>query len=106
MDGSFTTAVTPHDHMMDMLTAMAGLIWYGQGKWRMKAGHYVAPTITFTEDDLRSNVQVSTRHSRRDNFNTVKGVFRGPATDYQPTDYAEVTNAAFRTADNNQISTL
>ena len=105
MDGSFTTAVTPHDHMMDMLTAMAGLIWYGQGKWRMKAGHYVAPTITFTEDDLRSNVQVSTRHSRRDNFNTVKGVFRGPATDYQPTDYAEVTNAAFRTADNNQIST-
>ncbi len=105
MDGSFTTAVTPHDHMMDMLTAMAGLIWYGQGKWRMKAGHYVAPTVTFTEDDLRSNVQVSTRHSRRDNFNTVKGVFRGPATDYQPTDYAEVTNAAFRTADNNQIST-
>ncbi len=105
MDGSFTTAVTPHDHMMDMLTAMAGLIWYGQGKWRMKAGHYVAPTITFTEDDLRSNVQVSTRHSRRDNFNTVKGVFRGPATDYQPTDYAEVTNTAFRTADNNQIST-
>jgi len=56
-------------------------------------------------DDLRSNINVSTRHSRRDNFNTVKGTFRGPETDYQPTDYAEVTNADFRAADNDQIST-
>jgi len=104
MDGAFTTQVTPHDHLMDLLTAMGGVLWYGQGKWRMKAAHYVNPTITLTEDDLRSNIQVSTRHSRRDNFNTVKGIFRGPDTDFQPTDYAEVTNAAFRIADNNQIS--
>ena len=105
MDGAFTTAVTPYSHMMDLLTSMGGVLWYGQGKWRMKAAHYVEPTVTFTEDDLRANIQISTRHSRRDNFNTVKGVFRGPATDYQRTDYAEVTNTVFRQADNNQIST-
>ena len=105
MDGAFTTAVTPYSHMMDLLTSMGGVLWYGQGKWRMKAAHYVEPTVTFTEDDLRANIQISTRHSRRDNFNTVKGVFRGPVTDFQPTDYAEVTNTVFRQADNNQIST-
>jgi hypothetical protein len=104
LNGAFTTAVTPHDHLMDLLTAMGGVLWYGQGKWRMKAGHYVNPTISLTTDDLRSNVQVSTRHSRRDNFNTIKGVFRGPATNYQPTDYAEVTNQAFIDADGGQKS--
>ena len=104
-DGAFTTAVTPHDHLMDLLGSMGGVLWYGQGKWRMKAAHFVDPTITFTMDDLRSNIQIGTRHSRRDNFNTVKGTFRGPDTDYQPTDYAEVTNQAFRDADNGQIST-
>ena len=78
---------------------------YGQGKWRMKPAHFVDPEITFTMDDVRSSIQVGTRHSRRDNFNTVKGTFRGPDTDYQPTDYAEVTNQAFRDADNGQIST-
>ena len=103
-NGSFTTGMTPHDALTDILTCMGGTLWYGQGKWRLKAAHYVAPTLTFTTDDLRSAVQVSTRHSRRDNFNTVKGTFRGPETDYQPTDYAEVTNSAFRDADNGQIS--
>jgi len=104
-DGAFTTAVTPHDHLMDLLGSMGGVMWYGQGKWRMKPAHFVDPTITFTMDDVRSSIQVGTRHSRRDNFNTVKGTFRGPDTDYQPTDYAEVTNQAFRDADNGQIST-
>ena len=104
-DGAFTTAVTPHDHLMDLLGSMGGVMWYGQGKWRMKAAHYTEPALTFTLDDVRSSIQVGTRHSRRDNFNTVKGTFRGPDTDYQPTDYAEVTNQAFRDADNGQIST-
>lgn len=105
LNGSFTTAVTPASHITELLGSMGGLLWYGQGKWRMRAAHYVAPTVAFDEDDLRSEVSISTRHSRRDNFNTVKGVFRGAETDFQPTDYAEVTNAAFRTADNGQIST-
>lgn len=105
LNGSFTTSVTPASHIVEMLGSMGGLLWYGQGKWRMRAAHYVAPTVSFDEDDLRSDVSVSTRHSRRDNFNTVKGVFRGAESDYQPTDYAQVTNEAFRTADNGQIST-
>lgn len=104
MNGAFTTAVTPHDHIIEMLGSMGGSLWYSQGKWRMKAAHYVAPTHEFTLDDVRSNISVSTRHSRRDNFNTVKGVFRGPATHYQPTDYKEVTNSGFVDADGGQVS--
>lgn len=104
-DGAFTTAVTPHDHLINLLGSMGGLLWYGQGKWRMKPAHYVDPTVTLTMDDLRSSINVSTRHSRRDNFNTVKGTFRGPETDYQPTDYTEVTNSAFVDADGGQVST-
>ena len=103
-DGAFTTAVQPHDMFLQLLTSMGGSLWYSQGKWRMKAAHYVAPSIEFTADDLRSSISVSTRQSRRDNFNTVKGVFRGPLTDYQPTDYKEVTNADFVAADGGQVS--
>lgn len=104
MNGAFTTAVTPHDHIIELLGSMGGSLWYSQGKWRMKAAHYVAPTHEFTLDDVRSSISVATRHSRRDNFNTVKGVFRGPVTHYQPTDYKEVTNSAFVTADGGQVS--
>ena len=43
----------------------------------MKAADYVAPTLTLDEDDLRGSMSVSTRHSRRDNFNVIKGTWCG-----------------------------
>ncbi len=105
-NGAFTTALTPYDILQNLLTSMGGLLWYAQGKWRMKPAEWTAPTLTLTEDDLRSNITVSTRHSRRDNFNTVKGTFSGAETNWQVTDYPEVSNAAFVSADNGQASTI
>jgi len=99
-NGAFTTAVTPIDLLGEMLTSMGGLLWYAQGKWRMKPAYYVAPTVSFTEDDLRSSVAVKTRHSRRDNFNIVKGTFKGPESSYETTDYPEMRNQDFVDADN------
>jgi len=105
-NGAFVTQVAPVDILNDILTSMGGLLWYAQGQWRMKPAYYVAPTVSFTEDDLRSSISVKTRHSRRDNFNTVKGTFRGEESNWQVTDYPEVTNSAFLEADNNQESVL
>lgn len=103
-NGSFTTAATPYDTITAMLTAMGGSMWYAQGAWRMKAAYWTAPVMDLNEDDLRSGISVGTRHSRRDNFNTIKGTFRGLESDWQVTDYPEVTNAAFVTADGGQVS--
>lgn len=105
-NGAFVTQIAPVDIMNDLLTSMGGLLWYAQGEWRMKPAYYVAPTLTFTEDDLRSSISVKTRHSRRDNFNTVKGTFRGEESNWQVTDYPEVTNTAFVEADGGQESVL
>jgi len=103
-NGSFTTAATPYDTITAMLTAMGGSMWYAQGKWRMKSAYWTAPVMDLNEGDLRSAMSVGTRHSRRDNFNTIKGTFRGLESDWQVTDYPEVTNAAFVTADGGQVS--
>jgi len=103
-NGSFTTALTPYDLLSDLLTCMGGSLWYAQGKWRMKPAYWTNPVMDLTDDDLRSGINVSTRHSRRNNFNTVKGTFRGSESNWQVTDYPEVTNSAFFTADNSQES--
>ena len=104
MNGSFTTAATPYDTITAMLTAMGGSLWYAQGSWRMKSAYYTTPVMDLNEDDLRSGISVGTRHSRRDNFNTIKGTFRGLESDWQVTDYPEVTNAAFVAVDGGQVS--
>ena len=103
-NGAFTLSTTPYDLINSLLTSMDGSMWYSQGKWRMKPAYWTAPVLDLNEDDLRSPISVSTRHSRRNNFNTVKGTFRGSETNWQTTDYPQVTNAAFLTADNNQES--
>lgn len=90
LNGAFTTNTTPYDAIINLSTSMGGLLWYAQGKWRMKPAYYTDPVLDLNEDDLRSGIQISTRHSRRENFNVVKGTFRGPESDYQPSDFPQV----------------
>ncbi len=103
-NGSFTTASTPYDMINALLTSMDGSMWYAQGEWRMKPAYWTAPVLDLDEDDLRSGISVSTRHSRRNNFNTVKGTFRGEESNWQTTDYPEVSSVASVEADNGQVS--
>ena len=91
-NGSFTTGATPYDLLSTILTSMGGSLWYAQGKWRLKPAYWTTPVMFLDEDDLRSSIGVSTRHSRRDNFNVIKGKFSGPDTNWQMVDYKEVKN--------------
>ena len=112
LNGAFTTNTTPYDAIINLSTSMGGLLWYAQGKWRMKPAYYTSPVLDLNEDDLRSGIQISTRHSRRENFNVVKGTFRGPKSDYQPSDFPQVpvlnsaTYDALLAADGGQESVI
>lgn len=105
-NGSFVTSFTPSQVLSDMLTSMGGLLWYSQGKWRVKASSYTAPTVTLDENDLRSGISLSTRHSRRSNFNTVKGKFKGAESNWQEADYPVVSDPVFVSEDNGIVNTL
>lgn len=99
LNGAFTTDAAPADILQNMLTSMGGLLWHAQGAWRMKPAYYTPPVLSLTNDDLRGGLQIQTRAARRDNFNTVRGTFRGAESDWQVTDYKPVTDAAFVAAD-------
>lgn len=105
-NGSFVTGFAPNQIITDILTSMGGLFWYSQGKWRMRAAKYITPTVTFDESDLRSGISLSTRHSRRTNFNTIKGTFKSAESDWQQTDYPLVSDPLFVAADNGIVNTL
>ena len=99
LNGAFTTDAPPADVLQNMLTSMGGLLWHAQGAWRMKPAYFTAPVLSITNDDLRSGLQIQTRQARRDNFNTVRGTWRGDESDWQVTDYKPVTDATFVAAD-------
>ena len=101
-NGNFLTSVAPRQILENVSACMAGFLWYAQGKWRCKAGSYTSPAVTFTEDDLRGNLTIQTRSSRRDNFNVVRGKFRGSETNFQTTDFPEIRSSTFLSVDNNE----
>ena len=106
MNGVISASLAPGDILQSMMTSCAGTLFWGQGKWQLRPGYYTAPTKTFTLDDLRGPISLSTRTSRRDNFNIVRGTFNDAAQRYITSDYPELRSAAFVTEDNNIESAL
>jgi len=101
-DGVVDTQNTPRSNLEQMLTALNGSLYYSNGKWSLRAGAYVTPTVTLDESDLASGLTVSTAISARDSFNAIKGQFISPESDYQATDYPAITSATFETEDNSE----
>ena len=99
-NGAFTLDASPEDIIRNILSSMGGIFWNYQGQWAVQAAEYITPTLTLTGDDLRGPIEVATRHSRRDNFNSIKGQYKGAETDYQADDYSIVTGPIFLSEDN------
>lgn len=83
----------------DFERAFAGkAVWRG-GKWYFYPGKWRAPTITLSEKNLRSDINLQVRPSKRDIFNGVRGKYRGAASLWELTDYPPVKNATYQGED-------
>ena len=106
INGVISLDRTPSDILGDMMTACAGTLFWGAGKWHLKVGEYVSPVKTFTLDDLRSEINLQTKHSRRDNFNIVRGTFIDAENRYIQADYPEIRSDVFISDDSDVESAL
>jgi hypothetical protein len=100
MNGVISAALAPGDILQSMMTSCAGTLFWGQGNWQLRPGYYTAPTKTFTLDDLRGPISLSTRTSRRDNFNIVRGTFNNIDSRWITQDYPEIRSTTFIAEDN------
>tara|TARA_R110002012_G_scaffold35526_2_gene101307 strand:- start:16562 stop:20722 length:4161 start_codon:yes stop_codon:yes gene_type:complete len=106
INGVVQTSSTPQSILNTMITACGGTLFWGQGYWKLMVGYQTARSTALTIDDLRSGLNLDTRMSRRDAFNTVQGQFADAAQDYILVDYPEYQNSAALTEDNSQESIL
>ena len=100
-NGSFTMDAF-NQVLTNLSQAMAGMTWYTQGSWAMKAGSYTTPVFSganaITDDDLRSPIQVTTKSSRRDSYNKISGIYRGRKQIFK-TSYPTLAPSTFLTED-------
>lgn len=94
------------DVLQDMLTACAGSLFWGGGKWKLVVGDYVAPTKSFDLSDLRSAISLSTRINMRDQFNGVQGTFNNSDSRWIVMDYPSISSSTFVAQDGGQETYL
>lgn len=82
-----------------LLTSMAGFMVVEGGKYKIFAGSYRAPTLTIEEKDLISGYQIQTKNRLSEQFNKVVGLYQSEETNFQPTNYPEITNASYVASD-------
>lgn len=88
------------DVLANMMTACAGTLFWGGGKFILRAGAYTAPTKVLTLDDLRSQISIDTRTNLRDQFNFVQGTFNDAGQRWITVDYPPFKSSAFQAEDN------
>jgi hypothetical protein len=104
-NGTFETSAKPSRIMKDLLSTCSGRLTYQGGKWALRVGAYVSPTITFTEDDLESGLEIVSQVGRRNLFNQAQSVYTSPQDLYQPTDAPLVKNAVYLEQDQDEVIT-
>jgi predicted phage tail protein len=100
--GVLSTSNTPEQIINIILSAMSGSAVYVGGKWRIIAGAYKTPTLTFDENDLSGGIRVQSLVSRRENYNSIKGVFYSSVNNYVATDFPPIVSNTFIEQDNGE----
>lgn len=87
-NGIVDTKNSHKKNIQNILTSMNGQLLYSSGKFHIKPYVYQAPhSQIVTEDMLIGSFDVSTKQSRRDMFNRVKGKFNSGLDNYKLTEY-------------------
>jgi len=99
--GIISSDEEPIDSIENILSSMAGTAVHVGGLWKIYAGEFITPTLAIDENDLRGPMVVQTKHSRRERFNAVKGVYTSPINNGVTSEYPPVTNSLYKSEDNN-----
>ena len=95
-NGILDTAVDPKSNIEGLLTAMAGTCGWQAGQWQIYAGAYRTPLLSLTSNDIvEAGLSVTTRISRAENFNCVRGTFVAPENDWQQDDFPAYQSATY-----------
>lgn len=93
------TGASLGQNIEQLTSCLAAPVTYSQGTFFINVGAYETPTVTIDESWFISELNVTTRQSRRDLFNAVRGVYIDENKNYVPTDFTSVTNPTYEIQD-------
>lgn len=102
-NGVIDTANQIKANIEQLLASMGGRLTYSGGEYFVDGAEYKAPTLTFTESDIVSDIQTQTKQSRRGIYNGVKGIFVSEEKNFKVLDYPAQISSTYETEDGDPI---
>ena len=102
-DGSFLLDSKRIDILTRLLTAGAGALTYVQGRHRLHAGAYEAPSDSLDTSDMAGPVQLITARPGREIYNALRGTFINPADRWQAAAFPAVYSSTYDAEDGERI---
>ena len=102
-NGAFSLDARPADILQQLSTAGAGAVVYSQGEYRIYAGVYSSSVASFNEDDLRADIKVRPRVSRKDLYNAVRGTYLSEDDFWQSSDFPSMANSTYADQDGGEV---
>lgn len=103
IEGVFDSSQSPQQVLEEMADAIAGDIVYQGGKWRVLPGKWRAPTVALSRSDVVGGLTVTTRRSRKDTFNCVRGTIASKVHDFEPVDFPAISVPTYVAEDGKKI---
>lgn len=103
INGAFDTSQAVEQTLSEMSDAIAGDIVYQGGLWRILPGKWRAPELTLSRDDTRGAVVVTTRKSRQDTFNCIRGTYASQDNAYLEKDFAPIKVSTYIAEDGKEL---
>lgn len=101
-DGVVSSEDDKESTLSELVGCMAGQAHYG-AKWLVLAGAWTAPVMDLTDDDLQGQISIlQADETLEEVFNSVRGTYIA-ADKSTPTDFDEYKNAAFISADGEEL---
>lgn len=98
-NGVLSTTATHSDNMNRILSTADGNVIYSGGKQLFFCAHYDTPSLSFGDDDLAGDYQVTTAIGDNDVYNAVSAIYTDATRDYQPVTSYMRTNSTYETED-------
>lgn len=99
-DGIIDSKNSHKANIQNILSSMNGKLLYSSGEWHIKAYKYSAThSQVVTEDMILGSFDVTTKASRRDMYNQVKGKFISEEENYILTEYPVQESSTYEQAD-------
>ncbi len=96
----FTNMSASGDGILEgLLSACAGSLTYTNGKFNLFVGGDQTPSLTITDEDILSDVAVSTKSSGGELYNTVKSIFVDPDQKYEAMESPVLSNTTYLAED-------